>query len=192
MGRGTSGRLRIIGGELGGRRLPVPAQPGLRPTPERVRETLFNWLQPCIAGSRCLDLFAGSGALGLEARSRGAAEVMLIEHAEPVARALQATVHDWRLTGVEVRRADALRWLAGTPRRFDIVFLDPPFSADLLVPACARLARDGWLAADAHIYLEAAAKGGLPALPADWSLVRAGRAGDVAFGLALYEGTRTG
>ncbi|MBK1700270.1 16S rRNA (guanine(966)-N(2))-methyltransferase RsmD [Thiococcus pfennigii] len=183
----ASGGLRIVGGELRGRRLPVPRQPGLRPTPDRVRETLFNWLQPVIAGSRCLDLFAGSGALGLEARSRGAAHVVLIERVESVVRALRTTVRDWQLTGVEVRRADALRWLEGTPLAFDIVFLDPPFAAGLLGPACARLAAGGWLAAGAQVYLEAAAADGLPPLPADWALVREGRAGDVAFGLAMYD-----
>lgn len=188
----ASGGLRIIGGALRGRRLPVPAQPGLRPTPDRVRETLFNWLQPVIAGSRCLDLFAGSGALGLEARSRGATEVVLIERAEPVLRALRTTVRDWRLSGVEVQRAEALRWLAGPPRGFDIVFLDPPFAAGLLGPACARLAGGGWLAAGAHIYLEAAAAAGLPPLPVDWRLVREGRAGDVTFGLAVRDGPPAG
>ena len=161
----------------------MPAAPGLRPTPDRVRETLFNWLQPVIAGSRCLDLFAGSGALGLEAHSRGAADVVLVERSEPVARQLRATVRDWGLSGVSVERADALRWLAGAADAFDIVFLDPPFGSGLLEPVCARLTGLGWLSARALVYLEVPARGGLPALPDAWMPARQGQAGDVGFAL---------
>lgn len=183
----TRGRLRIVGGRLRGRRLSVPAQPGLRPTPDRVRETLFNWLQPMVEGSRCLDLFAGSGALGLEAHSRGAAEVVLVERAEVVARQLRRMVEDWGLTGVQVARADARHWLRGPPRAFDIVFLDPPFASGLLGPVCVQLGRGGWLAAGASVYLEAAVATGLPAVPAGWRLVRSDQAGEVCFALAEVE-----
>ena len=180
-----SGRLRIVGGRYRGRKLPVPAQPGLRPTPDRVRETLFNWLQPVIAGARCLDLFAGSGALGFEAASRGAAEVVMIERSEPVARVLVANAHALDAAQVRVSRADALRWLSGSAEPFDIVFLDPPFDQDLLGRSCALLSAGGWLAERALVYLEAPAKGQLPALPGAWTLVRDKQAGQVRFALAI-------
>ncbi|MCB2263095.1 MAG: 16S rRNA (guanine(966)-N(2))-methyltransferase RsmD [Candidatus Thiosymbion ectosymbiont of Robbea hypermnestra] len=178
------GRLRIIGGRYRGRRLPIPAQPGLRPTADRVRETLFNWLQPVIAGSRCLDLFAGSGALAFEAASRGAAEVLMIERSEPVTRVLAANVRLLGATQVRVRRADALRWLAGGGEPFDLVFLDPPFHENLLAPSCTLLSERGWLAAGALVYLEAPAGRALPELPRDWILMREKRAGQVRFALA--------
>jgi 16S rRNA (guanine966-N2)-methyltransferase len=187
-GSGTGsgpGRLRIIGGRYRGRRLPIPDQPGLRPTADRVRETLFNWLTPALPGARCLDLFAGSGALGLEAASRGAGEVLLIERNELVVRQLRANVLTLDATIVQVIRADALAWLNGAPRPFDLVFLDPPFADGLLAPACALLAGHGWLAPGARVYLETAARAGFPPLPAGWELIREGTAGEVRFGLAL-------
>jgi 16S rRNA (guanine966-N2)-methyltransferase len=178
------GRLRIVGGVHRGRKLPVPDQPGLRPTADRVRETLFNWLAPVIQGARCLDLFAGSGALGFEAASRGAAEVVMIERAAAVARVLSDNARTLGAAEVQVIRADALAWLDGQGRPFDIAFLDPPFDADLLAPACALLARNGWLAPGARIYLEAPAKPGLPPLPAGWVLLRDKQAGRVCYALA--------
>ena len=179
-----SGSLRIVGGRYRGRKLTVPAQPGLRPTGDRVRETLFNWLHPVIAGSRCLDLFAGSGALGFVAASRGAAEVVMIERSESVVRVLMANARTLGATQVRVRRADALRWLSRSAEPFDIVFLDPPFDHDLLGPSCALLSDKGWLAAGALVYLEAPAKQQFPALPGAWTLVRDKRAGQVRFALA--------
>ena len=179
------GRLRIIGGHNRGRRLPIPDQPGLRPTPNRVRETLFNWLTPVLPGARCLDLFAGSGALGLEAASRGAGEVVLVEHNAAVARQLSANVQTLAATGVQVIVADALTWLAGDPQPFDLVFLDPPFADGLLVPACALLAARGWLVPSARVYLEGADRVGFPPLPDGWELVRECKAGQVRFGLVL-------
>lgn len=178
-----SGRLRIIAGRYGGRILPVPDAPGLRPTGDRIRETLFNWLAPVIAGARCLDAFAGSGALGLEAASRGAARVTQIERSERVARQLQENIRSLNADNVEVVRADALRWLAGSPRaaRYDLVFLDPPFSENLLGPACRLLAERGWLAPSARIYIETDAHEALPELPADWETLRDRTAGAVRF-----------
>src|SRR5690606_15336453 len=127
--RAAPGRIRIIGGTLRGSRLDVPDRPGLRPTADRVRETLFNWLQPVLPGARCLDAFAGTGALGLEAASRGAASVLALERDPALATALRAAVQRLGATTVEVHAADALAWLARPPdRRFDIVFLDPPFA----------------------------------------------------------------
>lgn len=187
---GGPGRLRIVGGQWRGRRLPVPDQPGLRPTPDRVRETLFNWLAPVLPGARCLDLFAGSGALGLEAASRGAGEVVLVEKSEPVVRQLRANLLTLRAERVALARADALVWLAGEPRPFDLVFLDPPFADGLLGPACERLARPGWLAPGARVYLESAADIGFPTLPAGWELIRERTAGAVRFALATIAAAR--
>jgi len=189
MRTGNKDRLRIISGRYRGRRLSlsVPAQPGLRPTADRVRETLFNWLQPVIVGSRCLDLFAGSGALGFEAASRGADEVLMIERSESVIQLLTANAHSLGATQVRVYRADALRWLAGSGGPFDLVFLDPPFHEDLLTPSCTLLSGRGWLAPGALIYLETLANRTLPSLPADWTLIRDKRAGQVRFALAAVE-----
>jgi len=187
--RAERGRLRIIGGRWRGRRLPVPEQQGLRPTGDRIRETLFNWLAPVIAGSRCLDCFAGSGALGLEAASRGAAEVVMIERAAPVARLLRANAAV--LTGadqsvaIDVVQTDALDWLARTPPRpFDICFLDPPFAAGLMGDTLGLLAVRGWLVPSALVYLETARTGRPPDLPAGWSLLRDKHAGQVRYALA--------
>jgi 16S rRNA (guanine966-N2)-methyltransferase len=187
-GRGTN-RVRIVGGELRGRRIEFPDAPGLRPSADRVRETLFNWLQGDVPGARCLDLFAGSGVLGIEASSRGAREVVLVEHSPAVARALRTTV---AALGIERRarvvEADALAWLSNEPASpFDIVFLDPPFSSALLAPAVQTLERDGWLAPGALVYLERSGLTGDWALPATWRLLRDKRAGEVAYALACRD-----
>jgi len=187
MRAGNKDRLRIIGGRYRGRRLSVPVQPGLRPTADRVRETLFNWLQPVIVGSRCLDLFAGSGALGFEAASRGADEVLMIERSEPVTQVLAANAGSLGAEQVRVHRADALCWLAGSGGPCDLVFLDPPFHEDLLTPTCTLLSGRNWLAPGALVYLEAPASRALPSLPADWTLIRDKRAGQVRFALAAVE-----
>ncbi|WP_133512654.1 16S rRNA (guanine(966)-N(2))-methyltransferase RsmD [Candidatus Thiosymbion oneisti] len=187
MRAGNKGQLRIIGGRYRGRRLSIPAQPGLRPTADRVRETLFNWLQPVILGSRCLDLFAGSGALGFEAASRGADEVLMIDCSEPVTQVLAASARSLGAAQVRVRRADALRWLAGSGGPFDLVFLDPPFHKDLLAPSCTLLSSRGWLAPGALVYLEVPANRAVLSLPPDWTLIRDKRAGQVRFALAAVE-----
>jgi len=178
------GRVRIIGGRWRGRRLPVPDLPGLRPTPDRVRETLFNWLAPEIEGARCLDLFAGSGAIGFEAASRGAGRVVLVDrqpravsHLREVARALDASA-------VEVRLADGLAWLEQTPERFDLVFLDPPFGQGLIGAACERLEARGVVVEGGLVYLESEAALAEPSLPPTWAILRSGRAGDVRYHLA--------
>ncbi|WP_111412847.1 16S rRNA (guanine(966)-N(2))-methyltransferase RsmD [Billgrantia lactosivorans] len=175
-----SGRLRIIGGEFRRRLLPVLDSPGLRPTPDRVRETLFNWLATTTPGARVLDLFAGTGALGLEALSRGAREALFVERDGLVARALEDNL---RTLGASergrLRQADALAFLAAGPAdadAFSLVFLDPPFRQGLAEPCCERLER-GWLAAEAWIYLETETT--LEArVPASWTLHREVRAGD--------------
>lgn len=155
MARTAAQEVRILGGQWKRTPLPVPVSAGLRPTPSRVRETLFNWLGQDLSGWRVLDAFAGSGALGLEAASRGADEVCLLERDPALVSALQATQARLKATQVQVLQADALSWMAQPQRagRFDLVFLDPPFDADLFAPALAAAARcvpaGGWL------YLEA-------------------------------------
>jgi len=134
--------VRIIGGVWKRSKLPVVDRPGLRPTPDRVRETLFNWLGQTLAGWRCLDAFAGSGALGFEAASRGAAEVVLLERDAALVAALGEVKARLKADAVRIERADAVQWMAraGTAA-FDVVFLDPPFDAPLLAPAMAAAAR---------------------------------------------------
>jgi 16S rRNA (guanine966-N2)-methyltransferase len=179
------GYVRIVGGRWRGRRIAVPPGDDLRPTPDRVRETLFNWLAPGIAGSRCLDLFAGTGALGLEAASRGAREVVLVENDREAAARLRELARVLAPSGARIVEADALAWLAGAAQPFDLVFLDPPYGAGLLEAAMAALESGGWLAPGARIYLELPAAQGPPRMPAGWTLHRSGRAGAVGYHLAL-------
>ena len=184
-GRGVN-RVRIVGGTLRGRKIAFPDAAGLRPTGDRIRETLFNWLAPVLPGSRCLDLFAGSGVLGIEAASRGAAEVVLVESAPRVASALRQTIDELRLGGsVRLVEADALHWLAtAAPVRCDVAFLDPPFAAGLMAEAIAALETGGWLADAALIYLERAEAQGPWPVPSSWTLLRDKRAGQVSYALA--------
>ena len=176
--------LRIIGGEWRGRRIRFPAVPGLRPTPDRVRETLFNWLAGVIAGSRCLDLFAGSGALGLEALSRGARAVTFVEREREAAGRLRETTAALAPERSVVVETEAIAWLAGKPAPYDIAFVDPPFGSNLQSAALEALMRGGWLAAGAFVYVEARAVDGMPALPAGLVPHRSGRAGLVGYHLA--------
>jgi 16S rRNA (guanine966-N2)-methyltransferase len=177
--------LRIIGGEWRGRRFRFPDRPGLRPTPDRVRETLFNWLAPVVGGSRCLDLFAGSGALGLEALSRGAASATFIESDRASAERLRETLVTLATDRATVLQADALAWLDGPAQCFDLAFLDPPFKSGLLAETLRKLDSGGWLASTASVYLESPANDGPPPLPAGWKLHRSGKAGAVGYHLAL-------
>jgi 16S rRNA (guanine966-N2)-methyltransferase len=173
--------LRIIGGEWRGRRLDFPAGRDLRPTGDRLRETLFNWLREDVPGARVLDLFAGSGALGLEALSRGASEAVFVERSRPVAQALRANLE--RLDAADRARvvsADARRFLAGSPTPFDLIFLDPPFRSAMIGPVCAALAAGGWLSERAIAYLEFDRHGEAPPLPASWSPVREKSTGAVS------------
>jgi 16S rRNA (guanine966-N2)-methyltransferase len=134
--------VRLIGGLYKRRKLPVADRPGLRPTPDRVRETLFNWLGQDLDGWRVLDAFAGSGALGFEAASRGAAEVMLLEQDPVLVQSLRGTIERLQAKAVRVERTEALRWMAtGAPQRFELVFVDPPFDAGLGASAAAQAAR---------------------------------------------------
>ncbi len=177
--------LRIIGGRHRGRRLRFPAGVEIRPTPDRVRETLFNWLQPRISGARVLDLFAGSGALGLEALSRGAAHATFVEKDRRATAAIDALAREWQEQSVSVETGDALTWLgrAQATLPFDIVFLDPPYDADLLAAAAVALVKGRLLAADARIYVEHRAREPLSGLPDVWQSIRDGRAGEVGYHL---------
>jgi 16S rRNA (guanine966-N2)-methyltransferase len=176
------GRVRIIGGRLRGSRLDVPDVQGLRPTSDRVRETLFNWLAPGLSGARCLDLFAGSGALGFEAVSRGAAEVAMIERDPTLAAALAHSATRLGAATATIIADDAMRWLQQpASSAFDVVFVDPPFGAELHAPALAQLPR--WLAQDALIYVESG-HAHPPPVPPRWQLHREGHTREVRY--ALY------
>jgi 16S rRNA (guanine966-N2)-methyltransferase len=182
------GELRIIGGQWRGRKLQFPPLPGLRPSPNRVRETLFNWLAPEITGARCLDLFAGSGALGLEALSRGAGSCMFVDNARAACERIAAHLKTLKSDDGSTCHADTAQWLQQKPSNvthFDMVFLDPPFRQDFLRDCCERLERNDWLAARAWIYIESAADEALPPLPSSWTLHRDKRAGQVAYRLFL-------
>jgi 16S rRNA (guanine966-N2)-methyltransferase len=182
---GSRNFVRIIGGGWRGRRVSFPDVPGLRPTPDRVRETLFNWLQHSIVGSRCLDLFAGSGALGIEALSRGAREVVFVEQAVAAARAL--TVELKRLGGsarARVMEQGAARFLRTPAEPFDVIFLDPPFGRNALAEFVPLLDAGGWVKAGGLVYLENERTGGVPRLPANWELLKSKSAGEVGYYLA--------
>ncbi|HEY5850784.1 MAG TPA: 16S rRNA (guanine(966)-N(2))-methyltransferase RsmD [Lysobacter sp.] len=185
----AAGKVRLIGGRWRGTRLSVPDVAGLRPTSDRVRETLFNWLMPMLPGARVLDLFAGSGALGLEALSRGAASAVLVERDPDLANALRALAA--RLPGGEaasVVQADALGWLPGQHEAgFDLAFIDPPFAAglwDAVLPLVSqRLKADAWL------YVEAP-HDAVPQMPPGWRLHRESRTREVRFALYRRSGSQ--
>ena len=182
------GKLRIIGGDWRSRLVEFEAAAGVRPTPDRVRQTLFDWLAPTIVGARCLDLFAGSGALGLEALSRGAGHVTFVESGTQQAAMIRAALETLEAsTRADVRQDDARSFLRRAPAaRFEVVFLDPPFDSGLLEPALAALPPH--LAPGAQVYVEWLAKSPL-ALPAGYALAREKRAGQVSYGLATHAGT---
>jgi 16S rRNA (guanine966-N2)-methyltransferase len=180
-----NGKIRIIAGQWRGRKLQVPDKPGLRPTPNRVRETLFNWLAMRLPNSRCLDLFAGSGALGIEAASRGAKSVLLVEKQRDIVQSLRQQVAGFASDNLEIIGADAIQWLKTAATPFNIVFLDPPYDQpDLLSTSCTLLEQRGWLESRAYIYLETERRFGEPNLPASWQIIRQQIAGQVAGFLA--------
>ncbi len=182
----SAGKVRIIAGRWRGSKLDVPDVPGLRPSSDRVRETLFNWLQGHVAGARCLDLFAGSGALGFEAASRGAAQVTMIERDAAALAALRASAGRLGAGGVEIVAADALAWLARAPdRAFDVAFLDPPFSAGLHQKTLDALTP--WLAPGAQVYVETGRDAAMPVL-AGFAPRREGATREVRFALLHRSG----
>jgi len=183
-GKSQPGRLRIVAGKWRSRLLDIADVPGLRPTSERIRETLFNWLSMRIYGARCLDLFAGTGALGLEALSRGAAEAVFVEQSARAVRTLQGNISRLEADGAEVVQADAFAWLETAPAAFDIVFLDPPFAADSLDELCRLLEQRDVLASDALVYIEQDRSRSEIELPEHWQLLKNKTAGNVRYMLA--------
>ncbi|TNF33955.1 MAG: 16S rRNA (guanine(966)-N(2))-methyltransferase RsmD [Gammaproteobacteria bacterium] len=178
--RRAAHKVRIIGGRWKRWQVPVADRPGLRPTPDRVRETLFNWLADTLVGARCLDVFAGTGALGLEALSRGASAACFLERDPDTARELQIVLGKLGCDDALVIAGDALSWLQhNNGQRFDVVFLDPPYHSQCLGKTSELLCQQGWLASGAWIYLEFAADETAPVLPQGWRLHRETRAGQV-------------
>lgn len=181
---GGPNRLRIIGGQWRGRKLSFPEVPGLRPTPDRVRETVFNWLQPIVPGARCLDLYAGSGALGLEALSRGAASCTFVERDRRAAAGLEENLSLLAAEGATVVRAEVTPWLGTAPAQsYDLVFLDPPFRSDLVAPTLQALG-SGWLRPGARVYVEVESESS-PDLPDGWEVLKTKVAGQVGYHLLL-------
>ncbi len=177
------GSLTIIGGQWRSRKIEVFDAEGLRPTPNRVRETLFNWLQADIFNSRCLDLFAGSGALSFEAASRGAKNVMQIENNVAVCQVLKSNAEKLNASQIQTIQSDALVYLQNSPENpFDVVFIDPPFGFDLVVRSCELLEKNNWLAPYAKIYIETETNLTLE-LPENWQRLKSKIAGEVAYRL---------
>lgn len=182
--KGGASKLRIIGGEWRSRQLPIIELDGLRPTTDRVRETVFNWLSFEIPGARCLDLFSGSGALGLEALSRGAKECTFVELNRSVAQQIERNLSTLQASNGTVHNTDALSFLQANPAPFDVIFLDPPFRKGLLEQVLPKL-DERWLAANAYIYIERESEAQLSQLPDHWQLKKEKRAGQLTF--ALYQ-----
>ncbi|MDA0983607.1 MAG: 16S rRNA (guanine(966)-N(2))-methyltransferase RsmD [Proteobacteria bacterium] len=180
-GEAKQGRIRIIGGHYRRRLLEVAPRPGLRPTPDRVRETLFNWLGQDLPGLACLDLFAGSGALGFEAASRGAARVVMVEDDRDALAALERNRATLGATRVEIVRGDAQVWIARSREYFDVVFLDPPFRQNAVPALLQKLAPR--LAPGARVYAESEAP---VEAPAPWRELKRARAGQVSYQLFEY------
>ena len=179
--KSQAGRLRIVAGIWRSRLLQIADVPGLRPTSARIRETLFNWLADDIHGSRCLDLCAGTGALGLEALSRGAAHTVFVEQSPVAAKVLQANIAALGTSDAEVLTVDARHFLRQpATSKFDIVFMDPPFASAMLDELCRLLDQGEWLADAARVYLEMDRQQG-PELPAGWSVLRDKAAGNVRY-----------
>jgi 16S rRNA (guanine966-N2)-methyltransferase len=179
---GAASRVRIVGGQYRRRLLDFPGSTGLRPTPDRVRETLFNWLGQDLPGWACLDLFAGSGALGFEAASRGAGRVVMIERDAPALAALQKNRAMLGADQVDLQRADAMAWLANNREAFDLVFVDPPFDSGLAGQVLGDLARH--LKSGGHVYVE---QGAEAMAPSGFIIHRSGRAGRSHFALLVKE-----
>ena len=184
-GKPQAGRLRIVAGNWRSRLLDIADVAGLRPTSERIRETLFNWLAPGIHGKRCLDLFAGTGALGLEALSRGASEVVFVEMAPRAVRMLERNIEMLGAEGATVLQQDASDFLGAAQQDpFDIVFLDPPFAEDVLGELCRLLEELAFLSDDALVYLEQDRAKEMAVLPDNWCVLKNKTAGNVRYMLA--------
>lgn len=173
--------IRIIGGSWRGRKIRFPCLNDLRPTPNRVRETLFNWLAPIVQGSRCLDLFAGSGALGFEALSRGAKEVVFIDESELIVKQLQDNAAKLNSDNAIIKQAKINDNLLMDLAPFDVVFLDPPFKQNLLTMCIDWLERQHLLSANSHIYIETNKQLTAYNLPQSWVVIREKKAGQVYY-----------
>ena len=178
----SAAKLRIIGGEWRSRQLPILDVDGLRPTTDRVRETVFNWLSFDVPAARCLDLFCGSGALGLEALSRGAKECTFVELNKQVAQQIQRNLATLNAHNGQVIQADALRFLQQPNEPYDLIFLDPPFRKDLLDHVIPALDAQ-WIKSGGHIYIERETEKVLPSLPSNWQLLKEKTAGQLTYSL---------
>ncbi len=177
-------QLRIIGGEWRGRKLPFGTSEGLRPTPDRVRETLFNWLQPVIAGAHCIDLYSGSGALGFEAISRGAASATMLDNQNRVTRQLQDNALTLKCSQAKIVNQSALDYLAHpASHTYQVAFIDPPYQKGMAEPSCRLLEENNWLAPGAMIYLEVEKALSTLPVPGNWELLRSKKAGHLSFHL---------
>lgn len=181
------GSVRIIAGKWRGRRLKIPESVDLRPTPDRVRETVFNWLSFGIENARCLDLFAGTGVFGFESLSRGAAYVEMVDQSQKVISLLQEELQMIGAKNAQCYRAKIPQQLRTPKQPFDIVFVDPPYQENLLIPTCNHLEAQGFLANKAHIYLEADHLIEDNVLPSAWHIVKHQKAGQVFYHLARRE-----
>ncbi len=173
--------VRVIAGQWRGRKIAFTEVEGLRPTSDRIRETLFNWLQEVVGQSRCLDLFAGSGALGFEAASRGAELVTLVEANREVAKQLETTSHKLSADSCQIHNRSAIDYLDGTTQKYDIVFVDPPYKAGMWSQVAEKMVEKAILSDNAHIYLEYPSHINLPVLPAQWRIVKDKKAGAVRY-----------
>lgn len=176
-------QIRIIGGKWRGRKLTVLDSPGLRPTPNRVRETLFNWLAPVITDARCLDVFAGSGALGFEALSRGASNVVMIDSSPAVIKTLHNAATLLNAKNIEIHCAIAPTQLTLIQGPFDIIFLDPPFQKNNVLPCCHFLEENNFCAENTLIYIESSEKIDEKQLPKNWTIIKNKKAGRVVYHL---------
>ncbi|MEN5017252.1 16S rRNA (guanine(966)-N(2))-methyltransferase [Erwinia sp. Eh17-17] len=186
---GAAGQIRIIGGQWRGRKLPVPDSAGLRPTTDRVRETLFNWLAADIQQAKCLDCYAGSGALGLEALSRHAASATLLELERPVAQQLEKNLATLGAKSGRVVNTNTLQFLAQKGEEHHLVFIDPPFRKGLLEQTVGLLETNGWLSDGALVYVESEVEHGVPPVPVNWQIHREKIAGQVAYRLYIRRST---
>ena len=183
-GKGGSGQVRIIGGQWRSRKLPVNDVEGLRPTTDRVKETVFNWLAPYVSDAQCLDLFAGSGGLSFEALSRYASHAVLLEKDRGAANQLTKNLTTLKCENGVVKNIDSLKFLEKkATQKFDIVFIDPPFRKNLLQQSCQLLEDNQWLNDDAVIYIEMESELSSVELPKNWQCLKEKNAGQVTFAL---------
>ena len=183
-----SNKLKIIGGDWRSRSIHFDDAPGLRPTPARVRETLFNWLRNDILSSRCLDLYAGSGALSFEAASRGAMNVVQVENNPLACRVLKENAVSLNAKQIKIVQSEVFRYLAGDAELFAVVFIDPSFQQSLAVQTCQWLEDKGWLSPHAKIYVEVESTLKLEGMPENWSQLKSKVAGEVGYHLFERQG----